>query len=473
MALLSILYLTSFNLKILDLTFFFLFSAATIVSISAGISIAWPSPSIPQLIADDYHFNITREEASYIAIITALGNVCGGPISAILVDLIGRKYAIISIAVPQTLSFLLIYFDKFSILLLYLARFLGGMGEGATFSIMAIYIAEISEPSIRGTLGSYVSLTLRIGMMLINIIGAYLSISLTSLVCLIFPLAFFLSFVWMPESPYYLIMKDRKEEAEKALKFLRQKKNVKEELNSISCDVRRQISESGTFKDLLSISSNRKGCVIILGLRTIQQLSGISAFTMYTQLLFKDAVDHLSPSTSAIIFSSIQFFITFVSSILVDITGRKPLLIFSCISCFFVLIAEGIYFTLRDFTQVNVDDFRWLPLTGMIIFIVVFSVGLGSIVNLLLGELFSASVKAKALCIMNIYFAIIMSLTTKFFQVMADWKGLSIPFYVFSVCCGLGAVFCYYCVPETKGKTLEEIQQHLKGNRQYKSSISS
>lgn len=419
------------------------------------------------MLAEEYHFNVSREEASYIAIITALGNVCGGPISAILVDLIGRKLAIISIAFPQLASFLLIYFDKFSMALLYLARFLGGMGEGATFSIMAIYIAEISSPEIRGTLGSYVSLTLRVGMMLINIIGAYLTISMSALVCLIFPLSFFATFIWMPESPYYLIIKNRKDEAEKALQFLRQKKNVRAELDGITHDVRRQISESGTFKDLITISSNRKACLVILGLRTIQQLSGISAFTMYTQLLFKEAVDNLEPSTSAIIFSSIQFGITFVSSILVDITGRKPLLIFSCISCFFVLIFESIYFILRDFTTVNVDDFRWLPLTGMIIFIIVFSVGLGSIVNLLLGELFSASVKAKALCIMNIYFAIIMSLTTKFFQVMADWNGLSIPFFVFSVCCGLGAIFCYYCVPETKGKTLEEIQQFLKGNESY------
>lgn len=270
----------------------------------------------------------------------------------------------------------------------------------------------------------------------------------------------------MPETPYYLLMKNNRSAAEKSLQFLRQRKNVEQELESLQNDVDRQLSESGTFMDLWRIPSNRKACIIVIGLRTFQQFSGISAFTLYTQKLFKEAVDTISPSLSANIFSLIQLILTFFSSILVDITGRKPLLIFSCVSCFFVLTIEAVYFILRDFTSIEVSSLWWLPLGGMILYIIVFSIGLGSIVNLMIGELFNQSVKAKAMCLVNIYFAIAMSVTTKFFQFMTDLNGLSVPILVFGGSCGLGALFCYYIVPETKGRTLEEIQQLLKGKNE-------
>lgn len=349
--------------------------------------------------------------------------------------------------------------------MLYVARFSAGLGEGATFTIMAMYIGEIAEPSFRGTLGSSMSVTLRIGMLFINIIGSYMNIEDTALVCILFPIAFIVTFLWMPESPYYLLMREKPREAEKSLKFLRRVDDVQEELLKLTTDVRRQLSETSSFKDLITIKSNRRACVIILGLRTIQQFSGISAFTLYTQMLFKEAVDDIQPSTAAIIFSSLQLVMTLVSSFIVDKTGRKPLLIFSCVSCCAVLIIEGVYFILRDYTGVSLDGAKWIPLATMIIFIIVYSVGLGSIVNLMVGELFSASIKAKASCIANVYFAVCYSISTKFFQTVSDAEGLSIPFMVFGVCSGMGAVFCYYFVHETKGKTLEEIQHRLKGKK--------
>ncbi|XP_017771649.1 PREDICTED: facilitated trehalose transporter Tret1-2 homolog [Nicrophorus vespilloides] len=439
--------------------------SATVISIAAGVNIAWPSPSIPRLVNGEFPYAVSKEEGSYIAIITCLGNIVGGPIAASLVDIIGRKLTIILIAIPQCLSFIMISVSRYSVCLLYLARFMGGMGEGSTLTVMAMYIGEIAEPQVRGTLGSYISLTLRIGMLFINVIGSYFTIEMSSLICLVLPVLFLSTFVFMPETPYYLLMKGNVYAARRSLRFLRRKYNIEEELRTISNDVNRQLSESGRFRDLYTIPSNRRACLIILGLRTFQQFSGISAFTLYTQQLFKEAVENMSPSVAANIFSGLQLLLTFFSSILVDILGRKPLLIFSCVSCFFILIIEAVYFTLRDFTEINVDVVWWIPLTGMIIYIIVFSVGLGSIVNLMLGELFSQSVKAKALCLMNIYFALAMSATTKFFQFMTDLNGLSIPIFVFGSCCGLGALFCYYFVPETKGKTLEEIQQCLKGKK--------
>lgn len=417
---------------------------------------------MPYILHETYRHNVTREEGSYIAIIAALGNFCGSPISAFLVETIGRKYSIILIALPQLISLTLIYFSYVDLSYLYVARFFGGLSEGATFTIMAMYIGEIAEPHIRGTLGSFLSLTLRVGMLLINIIGSFMTMEEAALVCLVFPISFLMTFIWMPESPYYLLMKKRYKSAELSLQYLRQTDDVQEELIKMNSDVQRQLSETGTFMDLLRINSNRRACIVILGLRTIQQFSGITAFTLYTQLLFKDAVEDLKPSTAAIIFSSIQLVLTLISSFIVDKIGRKPLLMFSCLSCCVILAIEAIYFTLKDYHLADLNGAKWIPMTGLILFIILFSIGLGSIVNLMLGELFSASVKAKALCIVNMYFALCYSASTKFFQLMVDWQGLAIPFYVFATCSGLGAIFVYYCVPETKGKTLEEIQQNLK-----------
>lgn len=125
--------------------------------------------------------------------------------------------------------------------------------------------------------------------------------------------------------------------------------------------------------------------------------------------------------------------------------------IFNC--CFF-----------QDYTSYNTKDIDFLPLTALIGFVVIFNLGMGTIPVLMLGELFPTSVKGVALCLSDIYFGAIVIIISKFFQMVKDEFGMYVPFAVFAGCCCLGLLFVIKCVPETNGKTLEEIQLELKGD---------
>ncbi|RZC32123.1 facilitated trehalose transporter Tret1-like [Asbolus verrucosus] len=434
----------------------------------SGIHFGWPSPSLPRIFSDEYPFNVTAEEASYITIIGPVGDVAGNILSSLLVDLIGRKWTILLIGAPQITSMTMIYLSTYSPALLYAARFIGGISEGACFTVLPIYICEVSEPKVRGLLGSSFSLILMFGILFVNIIGSYVTLYTAALIFLCCSVLFLVTFSQMPESPYYLLMKNRVEEARSSLQRLRAREDVDAELASLTSDVRRQMAEKGRFRDLLTIRSNRTATVVMVILRFLQQFSGVSSFTFYAQLLFKEATDAIPQHWAAILMMVIQAIFTLIAVLVVDVVGRKPMILTSIGGCCLSLVFNAVFFGVRDWSDVDVSSLTVLPLVGLIVFMVFFASGLGSAVNLLLGELFPAAVKAKAACIMNVVFSVSMVVSSKFYQYMADTYSLAIPFAFFALVQSVGFVFCFRLVPETMNKSLEQIQQELKGNREDK-----
>jgi MFS family permease len=428
----------------------------------SGIHMGWPSPSLPRLFSEEYPFEVTAEAASYITIIGAVGDIFGNIFSFLLVDYIGRKATILLIGVPQIVSMTMIYLSSYSIVLLYVARFIGGISEGACFTILPIYICEVAEPRIRGLLGASFSLSLILGVLTANIVGSYYSIYTSAVIFLACSAVFLALFSFMPESPFYLIMKNRIQESRSSLQKLRASKTVEAELDSLVSDVTRQMCERGRFSDLVTIKSNKMAVIVMAILRFLQQFSGVSSFTFYAQLLFKEATDAIPQQWAAMLMMVIQAIFTLLAVLIVDVVGRKPLILTSIGGCCLTLIFNGVFFTIRDLSLLDVSHLGVLPLVGLIFFIAFFALGLGSAVNLLLGELFPANIKAKAACLMNMIFAIGMFVSTKFYQYMADEYSLVVPFFVFAACQFVGFLLCLKYVPETRNKTLEQIQQELK-----------
>lgn len=394
-----------------------------------------------------------------------MGHILGTILTTWFLDSLGRKKTLLVIGLPQLGAFSMIACCKYSPVFLYVGRFMGGIAEGGCFIALPTYVGEVTEPTVRGILGCCITLMMMLGIISANVVGMFLSITNAALLYATLPIVYMVAFSRMPESPYYCVIKGRTSEAKSSLQFLRHKTDVEKELAMITEDVTRQLSESGRYVDLLLISSNRKAFVAMVGLRFIQQYTGISPFIMYAQIMFQEATDAISPEGSALIFLGIDCAVTGIVSIFVDRVGRKPLIVGSCATTGLILLLIGIFFTIRDYTGTDVSALAWLPLAGIVLYTITYAAGIGMVVNLMLGELFSASIKAKALGVMNILFAISMFSSTKFFQYTMDYIGLSVPFYSFGLLTVLGAVFGVYCVPETKGKTLEQIQQELKGNK--------
>jgi MFS family permease len=427
---------------------------------------SWSSPSIPKIVEDKVNYDISLDEASYFTVLPPIGAIASSFLFAKLNDTIGRKYSLLLIAFPHIISLILIANAK-SVYVFYVSRFITGLGDSCLFASLPIYVGEISTPKVRGTWGNLMTFLIYLGQLSINVIGSYTTIATAAYICLVFPIFFLCTFVFMPESPYFYLMKGRTDDARTSLQKLRQKQNVEEELHKLKSDVDRQMSESGSWKDVLTLSSNRKAVYAGIFLRASQQLGGISSFAVYTQYIFLKSGGNVSASTSAIIFMSLCAVLNMCAAFTLDRFGRRKSYFVSLLLCGMVLLCEATYFFIEQFygAEVNVAIVNWIPLVGMITYVVFYSFGLGIVPTLMLGELFSASIKGKGLLLLNIVFGVLVSCTTKLFHLLDTSFGLYAPFLFFSISCFISTILAVYFVPETKGKTLEEIQQSLKASK--------
>lgn len=439
--------------------------SASIAANNFGMLFTWPSPAIPVLISEDGDFRFTLEQCSYLPVISAATSMLATPIFGKLLDTIGRKLTILTMVVSQSAAFLLAAFAQ-SIYVFYLSRFFSGLSDACVYVGVPTYVGEVSTPKVRGQWGNAVCLFSYVGQVIISVIAEYNSIRTGALISLFFPLLFAVTFSFMPESPYYLLMKGQKEAAYRVLQKLLRLKDVDVEIKQFEADVNRQMSETGTWKDLFAINSNRRALYAGSFLRTAQQFSGITVWGVYTEYIFKQAGGNMSASGSAIIFLSACAVGSFFATLFFSRIGARRAVKFSSFSSALVLAVVGIFFYISlECPQIDVSSFKWLPLVGMLLYVALFSIGLGIAPTFMLSELFSASIKGKGLCALNVFYGFLQCATTKLFQLLEVNFGMYTPFALFAVISFGSAFLVDRFVPDTSGKSLEEIQQDLKGNK--------
>lgn len=367
-------------------------------------------------------------------------------------------------AIPHLLSWILKALAT-KVYIIYIARFLAGIGSGCIFSVLPIYIAETISPKIRGTLGSLLTSMHFIGQFIVNILGNYCEIKTTSYICIPIVILFVILFSFMPESPYYLIIRCKDEEARKALRRLLRKANVDQELTNLKKDIERQLLEKGSWKELLFNDANRKAVSIAAFLRIVQQMGGVGVFVGTIKYIFDNAGGAISPDISTLVytFSIIPFYC--VAGFLVDRVGRRSAFVISMILSGSFLLIESIYFYIdKNLPGIDLTSMNWLPTVGMLFYVMVSSFGPGIIPTLMIGEIFSSSIKSYATIVAVFIFGIMCFIANQLFFLLNTYVGLFGPFLLFGCVNLLGAIVGYFYLPETKGKTLEEIQQDLKRN---------
>ena len=176
------------------------------MAVGVGTALAWTSPVLPQLEEKDSWLSITPEEGSWVGSLLALGAMLGALVSGPMADKLGRKKSLLFLAAPFLLSWVLIIFS-WKLWLIYVARFIVGSGVGAACVLVPTYISEIAEVSARGTLGAMFQLFLTVGILLAFVFGAVLSYTVFAIICALVEVGFLVSFVWMPESPVWLIVR--------------------------------------------------------------------------------------------------------------------------------------------------------------------------------------------------------------------------------------------------------------------------
>ncbi|KAJ8942453.1 hypothetical protein NQ318_002666 [Aromia moschata] len=197
-----------------------------LLATAGDLPLSWTSPIYPKLYSNDTSINplgkpITEHQDGWIGSLVTIGAIVGPLPFGFISEKFGRKIGLLSIALPHIISYFMMAFAK-HIYMFYIGRILGGLAMGGGYTLLPMYIAEISQNSNRGMMSQTLNVFWAIGNFLPYALGPFLSIMWFNIVLACIPSIFFLSFLAIgPESPYYLVKVNKIKEAEKALMLLR------------------------------------------------------------------------------------------------------------------------------------------------------------------------------------------------------------------------------------------------------------
>lgn len=260
----------------------------------------------------------------------------------------------------------------------------------------------------------------------------------------------------MPESPYFLLGKEQRDEARRVLAQLRGHADVDDEFKAMEQSVRDSKENRGTFKELLH-PDNRKGIVNLFVIVVVSFFSGDTAIKDYSQTIFAKIESDLEPQDISIILAAVSLVAFFIGNVAVDRMGRKPLLLISVTVCALCNTTVAIYFKLSDRHGHDVSAIGWLPIFALMTFQVSFGVGLGLAFNIMLGEIFPKHLKAilGGSCIL--VSSVSETIVSKSFQTISENVGGDVSYALFAACLFVSIPFIIWRIPETKGKSFAEI----------------
>ncbi|XP_068983650.1 uncharacterized protein [Bombus flavifrons] len=208
--------------------------------------------------------------------------------------------------------------------------------------------------------------------------------------------------------------------------------------------------------------SNRKALFIMLGLIMAQQLSGNFITTQYLEVLFSKTTIVIDPQEASVLVQLFSLVSGSLTLLTVEFFGRRTLLIISTGGSCLTLSILATYLSLVEY-KIDVSNFSIVPVIDLIIYQVVFEIGLGTLSNVLLCELFPTELKGFIGAIIVIFDGIIGFTVSKLYQVITDNVGLYAIYFIFAISCFLAVIVVVLWIPETKGKTYHEIEALLVG----------
>nr|XP_029709551.1 facilitated trehalose transporter Tret1-like [Aedes albopictus] len=440
------------------------FVAALGVASSAFMIIlcmSWSSPALPKLQAWNSPIPITADEGSWLVSTLSIGLMLGPLITAVAADWIGRKRTLLCSAVPIAVGWLFMAFGN-SVGFLYTARFLFGLSVGTSFAVSPMYLGEICSQTIRGSAVSLTGFVGKLAFIVMYGIGPMVDFRTLAWIGMSGPVVFTLFFMWLPESPYYLLSKGKDMEAEKSLSWLRRSSCVTKELAAMKVFLQQSKDYQGSFKQLFA-RQYRKNLRIIGILLFCTTCTGVTMILAYAQTIFMKISSDLDPEEMSLVLGIIQALATGIAVLLIDRIGRRPLVLFSIVGITLGLVLTSAYFATAS--ENSSPALGWMVFIALLLTVISFDVGLFVIPSIYHAEVLPKPIRAYANAASTIGHGAIQFVNLKLFQVLTDSAGAYVPFALYSMAGVVGGVLSYVYIPETKGQSLEEIERMVTEGR--------
>ncbi|XP_056636613.1 facilitated trehalose transporter Tret1-2 homolog isoform X2 [Diorhabda sublineata] len=431
------------------------------------MSATWFLPVIPVLQSNDTQINpletpVTTLQLSMLVSIP----VCAGGLSFLfwskILDKFGRKTTMQFLSIISIFSLLVLSFAE-DIYTLVIFLSLHKMCISGSMISAIVYTSEISSDTTRGKMSCLLSIQVPFGILIGYILGSVTSVRYFTLIC---GVPFILYLVLSPllaESPRYLLSKQRNFEVMKELRKLRGNMANIEYENTKSMLLTTTPSKQSTFLSIFRQTRSRKSFILSSEIIIFDQFSGITAVVTYVGVIFDSVNTGLKGNEVAIIIGFTKILAFSISLYFVDRIGRRPLILFSIFMCMFSLFVLGVYFHQVHIGSQLFDNIRWLPILFIIIYIIVYSIGLGVVPLAFTGEIFSDHLRAVGVGYVLIIAVLVSAIVSFIFPIIKDFYGLHWCFWLFCIVSFVGFIRIYLTMPETKNKTFLEIQNMLNG----------
>lgn len=430
---------------------------------------------LPQLQSNGSELPISEETATWIASMAVLPMALGCLAGGYLMEQFGRKMAHLILSIPFVAGWVMIGFAN-NLMVLLAGRFISGACVGLLGPPGSVMIGEISSPKYRGIFLAGVSLAIAVGILISHVLGTYLHWKATALICSVFPMLCFLILSMAPESPSWLMAQGRLDEAKMSFEWYRgTKTNATSEFNDLmdkqtTCKASPK-SQWGNLGHEIRNPTFIKPMVIILIFFFVTQFSGVNAVAFYSVTLMQKTLGAggMDKYMATILIDVVRILISTLACGLLRQVGRRSLAIFSAAGTALSLFGLTTYLTLSG--RGVIPTIPILPLVLLIAYICFISIGIVPLPWCMIGELFPLSVRGlgsgiSAAFNFAIFFVVVQTGPAFFNKIGAEGA-----FLIYGTVAFIGAFFLFFCLPETKNRTLQQIEDSFKVPPQHLSNV--
>ncbi|XP_062561783.1 facilitated trehalose transporter Tret1-like [Armigeres subalbatus] len=473
-------------------------TAKNFLLLDLGMAVALPTIVIPALRglknrAPDEFLHFTPVQASWFGSVAYICQPVGSILSGIVLEPLGRKRSMILVNIPHIIAWLMLY-RAGSLEEMYIAAILLGLGVGFMEAPIVTYVGEICQPSIRGILTSCAGVAVMLGFFVVFLLGTFTTWRITAAICVSVPLLTMIAICFVPETPMWLLSKNRNDDARKSLQWLRgwvSPEAVEKEFQDMQrynrtaaqctpCQKTQNPkcehpppSEWMKLKELMRKRNLRPFALVML-LFVFGQLSGLTGMRPYLVQIFQAYGVPLDANWATVSTALLGLAANIVCMVSIKFVGKRRLALFSFVLTSLSCLSLAVYaynvfppgWSSSD-AHTSVNTANGLNYLAMFLFFTLAfatSVGVHPVPWILLSEVFPFKNRSLACAITAALNYTMTFVTTKTYFNLESSFSLPGVILFYGICGSIGVLFVYFFLPETEKRTLEDIELYFSDN---------
>ncbi|XP_047352566.1 facilitated trehalose transporter Tret1-2 homolog isoform X1 [Vespa velutina] len=435
--------------------------SANVVVLGPAMGFGYSAVALGPLMSPSSDVKIDFNQANWIATASALGIPVGCVLSSILMRW-GRKLTLFIVSIVSFIGWIIIYMSN-SYEEIFIGRVISGIGTGLASVPTTVYSGEIANVKWRGTMVTWTGISIALALLIVYVFGCIFKDDwrMIALMCAIFPIiSIALILLVLPESPIWLRERGRLDEALETLKKFRGIPKDDPVTMDILLELKPRNQQGNNNKKLLKNVFKRNALIpfiIMLMYFLFQQFSGIFVMIYYAIDIVRSAGITLDPYLGAVFIGLARLFGSILIAIFSSKHGRRIPSIISGSGMTIFMILLSIYLFVIDKGYV-INDNGVIPAICIVMYIFLSTLGFLSIPFAMIGEIYPSKVKDLFSGLTTCITYIFSSITVKTYPNMLSYMGKHGVFFFYAIVSLAGTIFILLFLPETKGKSLNEIE---------------